>query len=155
MDLKYFKESEFPLGVIPKMDSAFLIRMDNWREKLGELSPKAFARPSPLKGGWIREDGSETSRHYVGGGRLSDAGDLFLFGGVDQKTAFLAAMMTEGINGFGVYYDTQWSHKKTLMVHLDSRPSALIWARHKGKYIYPHKSIEERELFFKLLNGGQ
>lgn len=134
-EINHFSENEFPAGVPVKMAPAFLYRLDEFREKLGR---RVF--PSPLVGGWIRTDGSKTSRHYIGENgdeRLSDAGDVFP--DCDIWYALIIAIQC-GFTGIGIYFDTNYGGKLKPMMHLDTRPGDLvIWIRDEGKYttIFP------------------
>ena len=134
IDLRYFKASEFPAGVVEKMQPAFLRRLDDFRERLGRR-----VYPSPLVGGWIRTDGSETSRHFIGADgnqRLSDAGDVFPE--CDLFYAMCVAIQC-GFTGIGLYFDTQRDGKPWPMLHLDTRLGPLtIWRRDAGQYTTIH-----------------
>jgi len=139
--------SEFPAGVIEKMEPSFIHRLDLFRAKLGR---KVF--PSPLEGGWIRTGGSETSRHFIGADgnhRLSDAGDVFP--DCDLFYAMTVAIQC-GFTGIGLYFDTQRNGKPWPMLHLDTRPGQLtIWTRKAGEYetIHPRPDGD----FFKQVSS--
>lgn len=134
-DIDHFSESEFPAGVVEKMAPAFLYRLDGYRADLGYP-----VYPSPLAGGWVRTDGSTTSRHFIGkngSGRQSDAGDVFP--DCDIWYAFITAVRC-GFTGIGIYFDTQYDGKPKPMLHLDTRPGGLVvWTRIDGVYetIFP------------------
>lgn len=145
-DVKHFTPKEFPAGVIEKMEPAFLYRLDLFRAKLGR---RVF--PSPLVAGWIRTDGSETSRHFIGADgdkRLSDAGDVFPE--CDLFYAMCVAIQC-GFTGIGLYFDTQRNGKPWPILHLDTRPGPLtIWRRDAGQYTTIHPRPDGD--FFKLNN---
>jgi len=143
--LKYFSDREFPANTLPFMNPSFMAHLDKWREELGHR-----VYPSPLRGAWVRTTGSTESRHYAKG-RLSDAGDVFV--SCDHKQAWLSAVASRRFGGIGIYYDTKFRGDNKVMLHLDCREgSTVVWARHKGEYIYPARTLRERLLFFKLLN---
>jgi len=145
--IEHFMLSEFPSGVVEKMEPSFIHRLDLFRAKLGR---KVF--PSPLVGGWIRTDGSETSRHYIGADgnqRLSDAVDVFP--DCDLFYAMTVAIQC-GFTGIGLYFDTQRNGKPWSMLHLDTRPGPLtIWTRKYGEYetIHPRPDGD----FFKQVSS--
>lgn len=132
LELKHFSASEFPAGILEYMEPAFLYRLDAFRTELGYQ-----VHPSPLREGWIRESGSETSRHFIGSGRLADAGDVFC--AVEPFYAMITAIRC-GFTGIGLYFDTHYDGQRWPMLHLDTRPGGLvIWTRRAGKYktIFP------------------
>lgn len=147
-ELNHFSESEFPTGVLDKVARAFLYRLDFFRSELG--SP---VYPSPLEAGWIRTDGSKTSRHYIGENgdeRESDAGDVFIT--CDPFYALITAVRC-GYTGIGLYFDTQYKSKPMVMMHLDTRPGTpVVWTRVDGEYttIYPRPDTN----FSTLLKEG-
>lgn len=130
-DIENFSPGEFPAGVLEKIEPGFIYALEFFRVQLG-----CIVNPSPLVGGWIREGGSETSRHYVGNGRKSDAGDVFC--DCDPFHALIVAIRC-GFTGIGLYFDTKYDGKPHWMLHLDKRPTSngnpVIWVRDKsGKY---------------------
>lgn len=134
-ELVHFSTSEFPPNTVDKMNPAYLHRLDFFRSELGRP-----VYPSPLVDGWIRTDGSKTSRHFIGecsNERLSDAGDVFPE--CDLFYALIIAIKC-GFTGIGLYFDTSFRGKKKPMMHLDTRPGGtVIWTRIDGKYktIFP------------------
>lgn len=156
--LKYFKPGEFPAGVLEYVDAALIKKLDQFRAALG-----ASLTPSPLRAGWIREDGSKTSQHYIGPlrrnedghllpQRLSTAGDLFPK--CDIRHALMTALRM-GFGGIGVYLDTRGpSGAPQPMIHVDLREGApQLWMRDNGQYLYPYRGAKEMALFFDKLSG--
>lgn len=136
--IKHFTPSEFPDGVLDKLDAAIIQKLDAFRAELG-----CIVRPTPLKEGFVREDGSKTSRHYAVG-RLSDAVDVFP--SCDAFYALVTAIRC-GFTGIGIYFDTHYKGQPRFMLHLDTRPDQLIiWKRGNGSYetIYPRPNEHKR-----------
>src|SRR5690554_5791004 len=106
-----FKPSEFPEGVLDKLDASIICKLDAFREVL-----KCAVNPSPVASGFIREGGSETSRHYAVN-RLSDAVDVFP--SCDVFYAFVVAVQF-GFTGIGIYFDTYYKGNPRPMLHLDT-----------------------------------
>ena len=147
-EVAYFQESEFPPGVTDKVSRSYFYRLDFFRSQLGS---KVF--PSPLVEGWVRTDGSKTSRHYIGENgdeRQSDAGDVFIE--CDPFYAMIIAIEC-GFTGIGLYFDTQYKGQSMTMMHLDTRPGRpVIWTRVDGEYktIFPRPNTD----FSTLLKEG-
>lgn len=124
-DIDHFTPSEFREGVIANMAPDFIKDLDGFRDELG---CRVFT--SPLVGGWVRDYGNSTSRHYIGSGRKSDAGDIFPE--CDPFYALLVAVK-RGFGGIGLYFDTRYNGKPQWMMHLDKRPLdrgvPVIWVR--------------------------
>ncbi|MCV6589688.1 MAG: hypothetical protein OIF57_11730 [Marinobacterium sp.] len=143
-DVNWFNPSEFPGGVLDHVEGALIMALDDFRALLGQPIV-----PSPVPGGWCRNDGSTTSRHYAVE-RLSDAGDIFPQ--CDIRTALLHALGCEWFGGIGVYLDTTGpSGKPEAMLHLDMRPERVLWLRYEGRYIYPLRSAGEMAAFWQRL----
>lgn len=141
--IRHFTPDEWPAGVLACIEPALIGQLDELRERLGRP-----VYPSPLAGGWVRFDGSPTSRHYAID-RRSDAGDVFPEG--DIRDAWLIAQALP-FGGIGVYFDTYYQHRPWPMLHLDLRPERVLWARiSRNRYIYPARGGTERDLFFDLL----
>jgi len=140
---KWFTLSEFTEPEDLKHTRGDLIHeLDALRSEYG--SP---IHPSRHPDGLARMDGSTTSRHYVGNGRLCDAIDVFPEGRIGSF--LVAVMLRMAFRGIGVYGDTQISepYQPGPMVHLDRRPGQLeLWVRQDGEYIYrnndPHRFYE-------------
>ncbi len=132
LGLKHFSASEFPAGVLEYMEPAFLYRLDAFRTALG-----CPIHPSPKIEGWVRETGNPRSRHFVGSGRQSDAGDVFC----DADPFYcMATAIRSGFTGIGLYFDTHYNGQERPMLHLDTRPGGLVmWVRRAGEYetIFP------------------
>jgi hypothetical protein len=129
-DIENFTPGEFPAGVLEKMSPDFIYKLEFFRVQLA-----CTVNPSPVKGGWIRTDGSVTSQHFIGSDgnmRLSSAGDVFV--NCDPIHALLIAVRC-GFGGIGIYFDKVLNDKPTLMLHLDTRSSAsgnpIIWLQDK------------------------
>lgn len=124
--------------------SDFIQELDTLREFYGFP-----IHPSRHPDGIVRKTGSETSRHFAGDGRLTDAMDVFPEGRVG---AFLvAALMSMSFRGIGVYGDTKiiLPYQPGPMVHLDRRPGPItFWVRQEGEYIYRERDPQRfyREL---------
>lgn len=133
-----FKKSEFPEGVLDKLDASIIRKLDGFREAL-----KCAVNPSPLVAGFAREAGKETSRHYAVN-RLSDAVDVFP--SCDVFYALIVAVQC-GFTGIGIYFDTYYKGNPRPMLHLDTRPGQLVvWTRVNGEYdtIFPRPNKEKR-----------
>lgn len=154
--IRHFQPGEFPEGTLEFMDAELIRQVGAFRQALDNA-----VVPSPLKAGWVREDGSETSRHYIGAvrrdedgneqsERLSDAGDLFPY--CDIRHAFMTALSLP-FGGIGVYLDTHGPDGKPMpMMHVDLRPGPRqIWMRYKGQYHYPYRNERSMKLFFQKL----
>ena len=129
-DIEHFKPSEFPAGVLDKMNPDFIYKLEFFRTRLG-----CIVTPSPVKGGWIRTDGSVTSQHFIGNDgnmRSSNAGDIFC--SCDPFYALVVAISC-GFGGIGVYFDKHLNGEKKWMMHLDTRSTAngspIIWVQDK------------------------
>ncbi len=148
---KYFKESEFPMDTLAYIDPQIITTLNNLRHIYS-----APIHPSPVREAWIRFDGSTTSRHYVGNGRLADAADFFPGGSIQM--CWLAAQSIPEIGGIGLYPYTRHGNLNpggySPMMHIDLRPYKgsirVFWLRRKdGSYIYPQKNNAEKEDFFR------
>lgn len=132
-----FSEHEFNHVDLTKIDERLILELQNFREKLG-----VAVMPSPNKGGWARESGSKTSRHYAIG-RLCDAGDVFV--DCDISHAFNVALQCK-FGAVGVYVDTNYRGKPRPMLHLDMRAATTkkIWARYtlNGEPVYTSDSTK-------------
>lgn len=98
--------------------------------------------PSPAVGALHRMDGSEASRHYAVG-RLCDAIDIFpvgdFYGDETAVTCYLSAVSSGLFGAVGMYLDTSLDGEKSIMLHLDTRPSALFvrqWIRKDGRLAF-------------------
>ena len=151
---RFFTEGEFPPRVLEFLEPKLLSTLINLRDVFG-----LPIYPSPLRGAWVREGGSPTSRHFIGNKRLSDAGDFFV--GSNYHKAWLDAQAIEDITGIGVYPYTKYSRLNGQnycpALHIDIRPrsngSRLFWMRLKdGTYINPMENNAERKRFFEELS---
>lgn len=147
-EVKNFSASEWPADTLDLLDARVVFVLDDLRNRLGK-----GIYPSPLKGAWVRESGSPTSRHYAVN-RLSDAGDFFTDAHV--LDAFLHAQAISDIGGVGVYLDTFYRGVPQPMMHIDLRQHGSFthrqfWLRWAGTYYYPMRGGVHREQFWKLL----
>lgn len=127
------------------MDARFILKLQRFRE-----FSKIPMVPSPIQEGWTRyDDASKTSQHYAVK-RLSTAGDLFP---VHRRSidCFLSAISFPGINGIGIYTDTQLNGKPHIMIHLDIRDLSpmgkAIWVRANGRYYFKDSMYFWRVLY--------
>lgn len=134
----WFSRSEFP-DTVADCDPRLIEKLDVFRAALG--SP---IYPSPVKGAWVRSSGAPTSRHYK---THADAGDVFPDG--CPVVAYVGALLEFG--GVGIYFDTHFRGKPHVMLHVDLRPNATTWFRHRGEYHYPNKSPQARARLLELL----
>lgn len=148
-NLRYFQNHEFPSGALAHMSPYFLHVMDAWRHSLGRGNT---VKLNPRQDAWIRLTGSKSSRHYCIG-RLSDAGDVFP--NCNHRLAWLKACKMPEIGGIGIYYDVKLDGRPKVMLHLDTRPERVLWARVNGNYIYPERSEAEAKLFFQRLEKDE
>jgi hypothetical protein len=143
-----FTHKEIPPATAKFMDPQILRNIQKYRGKLGH----SFSI-SKAVGALIRFDGSTTSQHHVThkmpsgkAGKRSKAIDGFP--DCDIFEAWSKALSSNLFTGVGVYFDTNNNHGEPQpMLHLDLRPSVLIWFRDEGEYFYPHKDKD----FFKRL----
>lgn len=158
-----FSEGEFPtmevdgdeVSVLHFLDAEVVHNLDKFRRLLGQP-----VSPNPVDEGWVREGGSEGSRHYIGQirkedgdlqpKRLSTAGDVFP--DCDARLAFLTALGMSEFGGIGIYLDTNGPKGTPQpMLHLDLRSERTVWMRYDGEYIYPGNSQEQMDRFFRHL----
>lgn len=141
---RYFKRHEWPdPTVLAYADARLLVGLDALRDAINRP-----IHPSQHPEGLVRFDGSETSQHYVGNGRLSTAIDFFPEG--DVRECWLHAVADPRWGGFGIYLDTKRLPRQPgPMMHLDLRGGPRVfWVRTAtGKYIYAHK---RPNMFWKL-----
>lgn len=163
--IRHFGEHEFPSintaagarSVLEFTDAEVIRAIDRFRNRLG-----AGVSPSPLAAGWVREEGSTGSRHYIGpiklygngepqSVRLSTAGDIFPY--CDIREALLVALGMPEFGGIGVYLDTRGLRGTPQpMMHLDLRDGPRqVWMRYEGEYIYPGRGQHEMDFFFRKL----
>lgn len=144
-----FRLDEWPDPVaLTMLDSRVLEGADALRDRVGRA-----IHPSQHLEGFARTTGSQSSRHFAGSGRMSDAGDWFPTG--DIMEWWLAAVEDRRWGGIGVYLDTAIRSnppQPTSMLHLDLRPGPrLFWVRNEtGEYIY---HTDRR--FWKALSRAQ
>jgi len=121
-----FKASEFPEDPERFADIFFLRELNAFAVDLGS---RVF--PSPVPGAFARFDGSVTSRHYAVG-RKTDACDVFCNCSISKAWT----MAVKHFPGVGVYFDTHYRGGPWPMLHVDTRPEALLWYREDGTYHY-------------------
>tara|TARA_R100001143_G_C3296155_1_gene103458 strand:- start:224 stop:697 length:474 start_codon:yes stop_codon:yes gene_type:complete len=139
-DSRYFTRAEWPdPTVLTYVDARVLEALDDLRER--HARP---LHPSRHPEGWIRFNGSEKSRHYVGGGQLSTAADFFPEG--DVRDCLLHAVADPRWGGFGIYLDTKRSDLQPgPMMHLDLREGPRVfWVRTAtGRYVYKNSRAHQ------------
>lgn len=158
--VRYFAPHEFPSDVLQYLDARLVKKLDEFRQALGHS-----LTPSPLRAGWVRENGSKGSRHYIGAvrvgadgskesQRLSTAGDLFPSLNCDIRHALMTALRM-GFGGIGIYLDTHGpTGRPQPMIHVDLRDGPpQLWLRDGDGYLYPYRGDAEMDLFFKKLSG--
>jgi hypothetical protein len=143
-DVDYFPESPDEFA-----DPELIYSLDDFRGITG--SP---LYPSPVDGALARFDGSITGRHYAVG-RKSDAIDVFTDG--SPAYVFIKAISCGLWGGVGVYLDTKYRNRPSVMFHLDKRPlingQPTIWFRDNYKYFYLRNNPKNAiELIKKLAN---
>ena len=131
-----FLPEEFPEDPETYAESFFLQRLNAFAVTLDSA-----VFPSPVPGALARFDGSKTSRHYAVK-RKVDAVDIFC--NCPAIKAWATAL--KFFNGVGIYFDTCYRSKAWPMLHVDLRPTSLIWYRDNKKYYYPGA-----DLFYKGL----
>ena len=140
--LPNFSPDEFPPGELALTSPGLLSALQSLRHACG-----IPIKPSPVKGGLARTDGSSTSRHYAVG-RKSDAIDIF----PKEKPLLVWQQAVRLFGGVGVYHDTKGpSGYSDVMLHVDMRPSTVWWCRVDGKYHAVNKSDMDSRTFYKWL----
>jgi len=142
---EHFTLTEWPVPEdLRFVDYKVIEYLDDLRESFGHA-----IYPSQLPAGLVRNDGSQTSRHYVGDGQLGQAVDVFP--SVNTLECWLKAIENRAWFGIGVYLDTNVSRMQPQpMLHLDidnSRSSRSLWVR-DGDYIF--KSTNPEKFWKKL-----
>lgn len=139
-DFPEFEKYGIPLQYI---DAALISLLQQIRTRTG-----IPIIPSPVREGWVRFDGSKTSRHYASN-RLSDAGDIF-----PQRERvtelWLRMQAVKRIGAIGLYADTKGPDGKPWpMIHFDLRETKdkILWARDGNYYYLP----QNREEFWRTL----
>ncbi len=128
-EFKNFSLSEFPPGALDHVSSNVLHVLQDLRNTWMQS-----IHPSRHPDGWARFSGRPTSRHYAIG-RLADAGDVFPVGNVINF--WQLCMAHPDIGGLGIYFDTNRNRLQPgPMIHIDLRPSRLLWSRIGGSYFY-------------------
>lgn len=133
---EYFSLDEWPVPEdLRFVDYKVIEHLDNLREAFGYP-----IYPSQEPTGLVRTDGSVTSRHYIGDGKLGHAIDVFP--SVNTLECWLQAVENTAWYGIGVYLDTNvLPLQPQPMLHLDidnSRRNRSFWVR-DGKYVLKSK----------------
>jgi len=137
-----YQRNEFPEDPEQYAQPMFIYALDKFAISLG-----ASVFPSPVTGALARLDGSVKSRHYAIN-RQSDACDLFC-----NCQIFKAWSTALGFfNGVGVYFDTKFRGGPWPMIHVDQRPTKLVWYREKGVYHYPGDDMSFYEALGRKLS---
>lgn len=150
----YFGPDEWPDDILEYLDSNLITAINSLRMRSGQRID-----PSPLHDGWVRTDGSTTSRHYIGKSkdnpdRLSDAGDIFPHGDILQ--IWRVAVTMDVFGAVGLYTDTIYEDKPWPMLHLDIRArgkGSSVWWLRTGKqyYHFPARGGTDAETFYSAL----
>jgi hypothetical protein len=115
-------------------DTILLRRLQDYRTI---LDGKIY--PSKEDGALARKRGRKTSTHFINSKKRSTGIDVFPDCNIFK--AWTIALNCNLWAGVGVYFDTHGNNGQPWpMLHLDLRPSPLIWYRDDGRYVYPSTS---------------
>lgn len=117
-----FTVDEFQ-GQLHLLDAQVIYTLATLRSLIGRI------RISPAPGAVARTQGSESTMHFAGNGRLSLAVDIMPLD-VDLKTAYQAAKSISQIGAVGVYPD--WNPQAGLHIDLRKRKAAFKIAEWSG-----------------------
>ena len=141
--IDHFKASEFPSEEEINLTDLRVFRiLDDYISDLGYP-----IYPSKTKGSLARKYGEQTSRHYVIG-KLSTAVDFFP--DCNPLQAWICAL--HHFAGVGVYFDTNYKHRKWIMLHGDLRTGQKLWRRDNGIYSLVNTEKDIEDLIKKLTN---
>lgn len=147
--------NEWPTGVLEKIEPYLVDRWISFRDESG-----IPVVPSPDPEAHIR-DKSGTSRHCLydvnGDPRLSDGTDIFIVHNFQAAELWSQLLKVPQFGGIGIYFDTDLSNRRRVMLHTDLRVERLLWVcpnRNKDaeprQYIYYHQNPS---LFLKVLGN--
>jgi hypothetical protein len=139
VNMPNFKASEFSEDPEENAHPHLLERLQKYRTILGKP-----VIPSQTPGALARfDDDSAGSMHYAVC-RYSKAIDVFP--DCDIFEAFIVAVRSGLFYGIGVYFDTHINGEYKPMLHLDLRPSLLMWYKYDSSPDFYSKLLSEFNL---------
>lgn len=153
VNIKNFSKSEFPEDPEECAEVRLLLRLDKFRDILGEP-----IYPSPVKGALAR-DNPRSQHHYdPDKGIKSKAVDCFC--AAKPLKVYSLALVSQLFGGIGVYPDGYFKEQRWTRFHFDIRrlgtnhihQTTLVWYQSENGMVYPEYE-NSWDLLFRILDS--